>query len=303
MFMSTSPKAQVLRLACSLAMVGAAAIGLVPSFAGAALLYTGQARSVTVSGVAFDPVHAAASGFALFNRTVGFTDPFEGHGGTAMQRSELLADRVSIASQLTARDGRAGFSAAAESHLDVTFMLSTPASTAIGGGWSMNTPATGVTLDGVARLSREGTVLWSVPIATSFPTTQVVPLGFAADLESGIYRLEVRAVLEANILPGTTSGTAALNLELLVPAPGLASPIVMGAWLVAGRRQVHAVHRKPASRRLRRAYVLPFRHLASEGPPCDPRHPPKVVASSENCHPVPHDRAVLLAAGASGRLD
>ncbi len=239
MLIATPLPAQQLRGLAARILPAAAAAALLAGPARASIVYVSQSRSISVSGTALSTVEAGASpaDFGLFNRTVSFTDPIEGHGGSAQQRSELLGDRLLVSTQFSARDGRSGFSAAAASVLDVQFSLAETTSMLITGGWSMFTATTGVSLSGEARLSRLGAILWTAPLAAQFPTTEMVPIGLDAVLPPGTYRFEVRSTLEANVIPGFTTGSAMVNAALWVPSPPAATGFMGGTLLLAGLRR------------------------------------------------------------------
>lgn len=200
----------------------------------ASMVFSNQMRRVEVRD--FAPVASdSAADFGLFSRTVSWTDPVEGHGGSAMQRSELLVDRVQYQAALTARDGRSGFQATASSKLDVVFTLDQPTGAELRGTWWFSTETSGVSLLTTVRLSRDEALVWSTVVNRTLPPAAATPFGHGGELSPGAYRLEIVSELTANQSPGFTTGTGAVNVEFVIPAPG--EGVAMAAVGVMMRRR------------------------------------------------------------------
>lgn len=204
--------------------------------ASASMVFNTQSRRVEVRD--FAPVVAdAASDFGTYVRTVSWTDPLEGHGGSAMQQSELLGDRVMYAAALTARDGRSGFLATASSKLDVLFTLDHPTGADLGGAWNFTAETSGVSLLATVRLSRDQTVIWSTVVNRAQPPTTATPFAHAGELSAGSYRLEIVSELTANLSPGFTSGTGTVSVQLAIPCPSAAVAGLVGVVSIRRRRR------------------------------------------------------------------
>lgn len=201
----------------------------------ASLVFDSQMRRVEVRD--FAPVASdSAADFGLFSRTVSWTDPVEGHGGSAMQQSALLGDRVQYQAALTARDGRSGFQATASSRLDVVFTVDQPTGADLRGTWWFSTETSGVNLLSTVRLSRGEAAVWSTIVNRTQPPSAATPFGHSGELSPGVYRLEIVSELTANQSPGFTNGTGAVNVELIIPAPG-AGWMMTGAGALMRRRR------------------------------------------------------------------
>lgn len=200
------------------------------------MLFSSQIRRVEVRD--FAPVASdSAADFGVFSRMVSWTDPLEGHGGSAMQQSELLGDRVEYRAALTARDGRSGFQATASSKLDVMFTLDQPTGADLRGTWLFATETSGVSLLTTVRLSRDEAVVWSTVVNRTLPPAAATPFGHGGELSPGTYRLEIVSELTANLLPGFTSGSGAVNVELVIPSPGAGFGLAAAGAMLCRRRR------------------------------------------------------------------
>lgn len=202
----------------------------------ASITYVSQNRHIEVRD--FSPTASAdAPDFGLFDRSVTWVDPVEGHGGSASQRSTLDPNGVAMTASLLAMDGRSGFQATAISSLDVIFLLDGPTGADMHGQWFLGSGMSGLALSGVARLKRGEETVWTTSISESSPLIEPRLLGYAGELGPGTYRLEATASLRANLVPGFTSGTATFGMSFTIPSPATGAAGMLVSGLVATRRR------------------------------------------------------------------